>query len=123
MCLLWLLLQFIVLVMYWDVPPVSSEEGGVLLEMKREEPREEEAPLMGPDGEAAATSYQAVGCGPPGERPVRGGSSSPFRSFSASRGEPERPRLEEPVFSWGVCCSRNKFRGKFGHKRKTELVY
>lgn len=93
MCLLWLLLQFIVLVMYWDVPPVGSEGGGVLLEMKREEPREEEVPLMGSD-EENAPSYRAVSSSPahtaaPGEPCVHGGSaaSSPFRNFSASRGE------------------------------------
>ncbi|TNM97934.1 hypothetical protein fugu_014180 [Takifugu bimaculatus] len=93
MCLLWLLLQFIVLVMYWDVPPIGSEEGGVLLEMKREEPREEEVPLMGSD-EENAPSYRAVSSSSPadtsaapGERCAHGGSaaSSPFRNFSASR--------------------------------------
>lgn len=96
MCLLWLLVQFVVLVMYWDVPPISSEVGGVLLEMKREQPGEEEAPLMGSE-EENAPSYRAVGCDPAdasearGERPVHGGSaaSSSFRNFSASRGEPE----------------------------------
>lgn len=91
MCLLWLLLQFIILAMYWDVPPVSSEEEEVL-EMKREEAHEEEAPLMGSD-EEATPSYKAVG-----ERPIRGGSgaSSPFRNFSASRGETANS-LEEHV--------------------------
>eukprot|EP00066_Takifugu_rubripes_P009147 XP_003975842.1 PREDICTED: major facilitator superfamily domain-containing protein 8-like [Takifugu rubripes] len=93
MCLLWLLLQFIVLVMYWDVPPIGSEGGGVLLEMKREEPREEEVPLMGSD-EENAPSYRAVSSSGAaevsaglGERCVHGGSaaSSPFRNFSASR--------------------------------------
>lgn len=76
--------------MYWDVPPISSEEEEEeeVLEMKRQEVHEEEAPLMGPD-EEATPSYKAVG-----ERPVRGGpgASSPFRNFSASRGE---TRLEE----------------------------
>lgn len=85
MCLLWLLLQFIVLVMYWDVPPVSSqEEGRVVLEMKGEEPREEEAPLMGPD-EEPSPSYEAVGGGQLG--PGAPAASSPFRNFSASGGE------------------------------------
>lgn len=96
MCLLWLLLQFIVLVMYWDVPPVSSENGEVLVEMKREEAHEEEAPLMGLD-EESAPSYRAAG-----ERPVRGGSaeSGPFRNFSASRGEsPNSPVRLGNVFS------------------------
>ncbi|XP_032421332.1 major facilitator superfamily domain-containing protein 8 [Xiphophorus hellerii] len=57
MCLLWTLLQFVVLAGYWDVPPISSQGGVVLLEMKQEE--EEEAPLMGSDEEEART-YRAV---------------------------------------------------------------
>lgn len=78
MCLLWLLLQFIILVMYWDEPALSSqEEGGEVLEMKREEPQEEEGPLLGPD-EQPSPSY----CGPGGERPGHG-----CRSFSGSGGE------------------------------------
>uniref|UniRef100_A0A3B4Z3Y3 Major facilitator superfamily domain-containing protein 8-like n=1 Tax=Stegastes partitus TaxID=144197 RepID=A0A3B4Z3Y3_9TELE len=50
MCLLWVLLQFVVLAMYWDVPPISSEGGAaaVNLEMKQEG---EEAPLIGSDEE------------------------------------------------------------------------
>lgn len=101
MCLLWLLLQFIVLVMYWDVPPIGSEGGEVLLEMKREEPREEEAPLMGSD-EENAPSYRAVSTSAaPEERRVHGGSaaSSPFRNFSASRGETPPPEhLSQQAF-------------------------
>lgn len=92
MCLLWLLVQFVVLLMYWDVPPISSEVGGVLLEMKGERPGEEEAPLMGSE-EENAPSYRAVGGASEarGERRVHGdtAASSPFRNFSASRGEPE----------------------------------
>uniref|UniRef100_A0A8C4DBP4 Major facilitator superfamily domain containing 8-like 2 n=1 Tax=Dicentrarchus labrax TaxID=13489 RepID=A0A8C4DBP4_DICLA len=47
MCLLWVLLQFVVLAMYWDVPPISSEGGA------------EEVPLMGSDEEPVHT-YRAV---------------------------------------------------------------
>ncbi|XP_027877150.1 major facilitator superfamily domain-containing protein 8 [Xiphophorus couchianus] len=57
MCLLWTLVQFVVLAGCWDVPPISSQGGVVLLEMKQEE--EEEAPLMGSDEEEART-YRAV---------------------------------------------------------------
>lgn len=102
MCLLWLLLQFVVLAMYWDVPPVSSVgEEEVMLEMKRErgDQEEEEMPLMGSDEEPAST-YSAVSCGRPDtpeaaeESPVYGSSaqSDLFRNFSFSRGEAERQR-------------------------------
>lgn len=95
MCLLWLLLQLVVLLMYWDVPAVRSEERGLLLEMM-EEPHQEEAPLMGPD-EEPAPSYKAAG-----EPPVHRGSAatSPFRNFSASRGE-----------TWNGPDRRNRFQG------------
>uniref|UniRef100_A0A672HFF9 Major facilitator superfamily domain-containing protein 8-like n=1 Tax=Salarias fasciatus TaxID=181472 RepID=A0A672HFF9_SALFA len=47
MCLLWVLVQFVVLAMYWDVPPLGPEAGAVMMEMKREEEEEdEEAPLL-----------------------------------------------------------------------------
>ncbi|XP_033960144.1 major facilitator superfamily domain-containing protein 8-like [Pseudochaenichthys georgianus] len=59
MCLLWVLLQFVVLAMYWDVPPLSSEGDAVMLEIKREESDEEEVPLMGSDDEPVHT-YRAV---------------------------------------------------------------
>lgn len=101
MCLLWLLLQFVVLAMYWDVPPVSSVgEEEVMLEMKRERgDQEEEAPLMG-SGEEPASTYSAVSCGRPDtleaaeESPVYGSSaqSDLFSNFSVSRGEAERQR-------------------------------
>uniref|UniRef100_A0A671UQ54 Major facilitator superfamily domain containing 8-like 2 n=1 Tax=Sparus aurata TaxID=8175 RepID=A0A671UQ54_SPAAU len=61
MCLLWVLLQFVVLAMYWDVPPISSEGGAVMMEMKQEEEGcdEEEVPLIGSDVELQHT-YRAV---------------------------------------------------------------
>lgn len=96
MCLLWMLLQFVVLAMYWDVPPIASagaEE--VMLEMKRErgggggEEEEEGVPLMGSDEEPVNT-YSAVSCSRTAEElPDCGSSAEPnvFRNFSISRGE------------------------------------
>lgn len=93
MCLLWVLLQFVVLAMYWDVAPISSEGAEVMLEMKQEEGNEEELPLMGPDDEPVHT-YRAVNCSQlrtskAPETAVRGTSadSNPFKNFSARRGE------------------------------------
>lgn len=91
MCLLWVLLQFVVLGMYWDVPPISSEGGAAMMEMKREEV-EEEVPLMGSDEEAVHT-YRAVSSDQletsisSEMQPVHR-ASDPFKNFSASRGEP-----------------------------------
>uniref|UniRef100_A0A3Q1JH28 Major facilitator superfamily (MFS) profile domain-containing protein n=1 Tax=Anabas testudineus TaxID=64144 RepID=A0A3Q1JH28_ANATE len=59
MCLLWVLLQFVVLAAYRDAPPVSTEGGAVMMEMKQEEGDEEEVPLMGSDEEPVHT-YRAV---------------------------------------------------------------
>ncbi|XP_034559774.1 uncharacterized protein mfsd8l2 [Notolabrus celidotus] len=93
MCLLWVLLQFVVLAIYWDVPPVSSEGGAVLVEMKQEEGDvEEEAPLMGSDEESAQT-YRAVNSdeletsAASENQPFQGSSagSNPFQNFSVSR--------------------------------------
>ncbi|XP_074544075.1 major facilitator superfamily domain-containing protein 8 [Halichoeres trimaculatus] len=83
MCLLWVLLQFVVLGMYWDVPPVSSEGGTVLLEMKQEEGDEdEEAPLIGSDEEPSQT-YRAVNSD---EMETSTASEMhPFKNFSVSR--------------------------------------
>ncbi|CAN9503157.1 unnamed protein product [Ophioblennius macclurei] len=100
MCLLWVLLQFVVLAMYWDVPPISQEEGGaVVMEMKRGEREEEEEeeddeweeevmPLIGSaDGEPVHT-YKAVNSGQSetstSTEAVRA-TSNPFKNFSASR--------------------------------------
>ncbi|XP_028987495.1 major facilitator superfamily domain-containing protein 8 [Betta splendens] len=96
MCLLWVLLQFVVLALYWDSPPISSEGGAGAMEMKRgrrgDEEEEEEAPLVGSD-EEPAHAYRAVGSSQsessasPETRPVRRSSeaSNPFKRFSASR--------------------------------------
>lgn len=91
MCLLWMLLQFVVLAMYWDVPPVSCEGGATMMEMKQEEV-EEEVPLMGSDEEPVHT-YRALNSDQletstsSDMQPVHR-ASDPFRNFSASRGEP-----------------------------------
>lgn len=94
MCLLWVLLQFVVLAMYWDVPPISSEGGAVMVEMKQEEGDEEAVPLMGSDEEPVHT-YRAVSSdqletsGASEMEPIHGALSvsNPFKNFSASRGE------------------------------------
>ncbi|CAK6952230.1 major facilitator superfamily domain-containing protein 8 [Scomber scombrus] len=92
MCLLWVLLQFAVLAMYWDIPSISSkEEGAVIVEMKQEEV-EEEMPLMGSDEEPVHT-YRAVNSDlvetstSSEMQPFHGAStvSNPFKNFSASR--------------------------------------
>ncbi|XP_035993806.1 major facilitator superfamily domain-containing protein 8 [Fundulus heteroclitus] len=59
MCLLWMLLQFVVLAVYWDIPPTGPEGEFIALELKQEEEKEEEVPLMGSDEEAVRT-YRAV---------------------------------------------------------------
>ncbi|CAI5641762.1 major facilitator superfamily domain-containing protein 8 isoform X1 [Oreochromis niloticus] len=88
MCLLWVLLQFVVLAMYWDVPPISCEGGATMMEMKQEEV-EEEVPLMGSDEEPVHT-YRALNSDQletstsSDMQPVHR-ASDPFRNFSASR--------------------------------------
>ncbi|XP_037537212.1 major facilitator superfamily domain-containing protein 8 [Nematolebias whitei] len=89
MCLLWVLLQFVVLATFWDVLPLDSEDGAIMMEMKREDGDEEEAPLMGSDEELVHT-YRAVDSNQPeiststDNEPVRG-TQNPFKNFSASR--------------------------------------
>ncbi|CAB1444083.1 unnamed protein product [Pleuronectes platessa] len=92
MCLLWVLLQFVVLAMYWDLPPIASEDEAVILEMKQEEDDEEEVPLM-QSNEDLSHTYRAVSCHqletsalsdtqPDHEATA---ASNPFKNFSASR--------------------------------------
>lgn len=118
MCLLWMLLQLVVLAMYWDVPPISSEgPEEVMLEMKREcggkEEEEEGVPLMGSDEEPVNT-YSAVSCSSPvEEQPACGSSAEPnvFRNFSVSRGELQLHRHAQSLQQWIhrlallLCCS------------------
>ncbi|KAF3699096.1 Major facilitator superfamily domain-containing protein 8 [Channa argus] len=92
MCLLWVLLQFVVLAMYWDVPHIISEEGAVMMEMKQEEGDEEEVPLISSDEEpvhtySAVNSNQLETSTSSEMQQVCGASeiSSPFKNFSASR--------------------------------------
>ncbi|XP_041848751.1 major facilitator superfamily domain-containing protein 8 [Melanotaenia boesemani] len=88
MCLLWVLLQFVVLTIYWDVPPISSEGGAIMMEIKQEE-EEEGVPLMGSD-EDLVHSYRAVNSDQletsfsSEMQPVHG-AMNPFKNFNASR--------------------------------------
>ncbi|KAF1383519.1 hypothetical protein PFLUV_G00132720 [Perca fluviatilis] len=92
MCLLWVLLQFVVLAMYWDVPPISSEGGVVMVEMKQSQDDEEEVLLIGSDDESVHT-YKAVNSdqletsASSELQLVHGASavSDPYKTFSASR--------------------------------------
>uniref|UniRef100_A0A8C2WRK5 Major facilitator superfamily domain containing 8-like 2 n=1 Tax=Cyclopterus lumpus TaxID=8103 RepID=A0A8C2WRK5_CYCLU len=80
MCLLWVLLQFVVLALYWDVPPISSEEGTGMVEMNQEDD-EEEVLLIGSDEEPLHT-YRAVN-----SDQLETSTSTvlkPFKGFSAS---------------------------------------
>nr|XP_057923773.1 major facilitator superfamily domain-containing protein 8 [Doryrhamphus excisus] len=92
MCLLWVLQQFVVLAMYWDVPPISTTEGAVLMvDLKLED--EEEVPLMGSDDEVhtyrAVTSHQSEPSSSSSEmqapHEIPWSDSEPFNSLSASR--------------------------------------
>ncbi|XP_020795035.1 major facilitator superfamily domain-containing protein 8 [Boleophthalmus pectinirostris] len=91
MCLLWMLLQFVVLALYWDVPPLSSAEGGTaMVEMKQDEGVgvEEEAPLMSPDQDLTAHTYSTVNTDlleNSSEMHPVSRTSNPFKNFSASR--------------------------------------
>ncbi|KAM4727637.1 major facilitator superfamily domain-containing protein 8 isoform 1-T1 [Anableps anableps] len=89
MCLLWMLLQFIVLAAYWDVPPISSEGAVIVLELKQEEVKEEEeVPLMGSDEEVART-YRAINSdqletSTSSESQTAHEALNPFKNFSIS---------------------------------------
>ncbi|KAK5618741.1 hypothetical protein CRENBAI_012656 [Crenichthys baileyi] len=88
MCVLWLLLQFVVLATYWEIPPISSEEGVTVLELKQQEEKEEEVPLMGSDEEAVRT-YSAVNSDQFETSTLSETAheaSNPFKNFSVSRG-------------------------------------
>ncbi|XP_034039929.1 major facilitator superfamily domain-containing protein 8 [Thalassophryne amazonica] len=85
MCLLWVLLQFVVLVLYWDIPPdASAQVGTALMEMKEEE----EEPLVAGE-EESVHSYSAVisELAETSASSESGASmdSDPFRNFSVSR--------------------------------------
>ncbi|MED6287561.1 hypothetical protein CHARACLAT_017663 [Characodon lateralis] len=87
MCVLWVLLQFVVLATYWDIPPISSEEGVTILELKQQEEKEEEVPLMGSDEEAGRT-YSAINSDQVETSTLSETAheaSNPFQNFSISR--------------------------------------
>ncbi|XP_030631780.1 major facilitator superfamily domain-containing protein 8 [Chanos chanos] len=56
MCAMWSLLQFAVVLFYWDIPPVDCAE----LQTVYAEVKEEEEPLMGTEDEAAVDTYGSV---------------------------------------------------------------
>uniref|UniRef100_A0A7N8YC07 Major facilitator superfamily domain containing 8-like 2 n=1 Tax=Mastacembelus armatus TaxID=205130 RepID=A0A7N8YC07_9TELE len=81
MCLLWVMIQFVILVVYWDLPP-----------MKHDEDHEEEVPLMGSDEEPVLTyrtvvSNQSEASSSCEIQAIQGVSliSNPFKNFSAGR--------------------------------------
>ncbi|XP_037132592.1 major facilitator superfamily domain-containing protein 8-like isoform X2 [Syngnathus acus] len=61
MCLLWLLLQFVVLAMYWDLAAIDTSEGAIpMMELQLEEDEDDEdEPLISSDGVQVHT-YKAV---------------------------------------------------------------
>lgn len=105
MCLLWILLQFVVLFMYWDFTPqddVRQSNGVVREEVEQEEEENEEGkPLVGPNeltgSYGTVTSVQSrassvangdvTHVSPPPSPPPEDVSSSPFKNFSGSRGD------------------------------------
>ncbi|XP_074523496.1 major facilitator superfamily domain-containing protein 8 [Halichoeres trimaculatus] len=114
MCLLWILLQLVVIFMYWDLPPLervksketsaSNNRGEESEQEIVEEGNDEEKPLIG--SQELAGSYGSVVISPPAENhscsvsraslshvsphlshesPEPHESSSPFKNFSISR--------------------------------------
>ena len=49
MCAMWLLLQLVVALLYWDLPPAESSELQTVVRQKQRDDEEEEEPLMGAD--------------------------------------------------------------------------
>ncbi|XP_076000566.1 major facilitator superfamily domain-containing protein 8 [Genypterus blacodes] len=94
MCLLWTLVQFVVLALYWDLPAISSTEGGaVMVELKEEEEDDEDdedVPLIGPEEEPVHT-YSSVNNDQletsmsSDASPDASAHPNPFTNFSASR--------------------------------------
>ncbi|XP_048831886.1 uncharacterized protein LOC125708418 isoform X3 [Brienomyrus brachyistius] len=97
MCLLWILLQLAVLLMYWDLPPEDSASC-IIRDVVDVEEESEKEPLVG--AEEPSGSYGTV-CPSPSEPLPNGtlphssppsshselpGQSNPFRNFNASRG-------------------------------------
>ncbi|XP_060941150.1 major facilitator superfamily domain-containing protein 8 [Limanda limanda] len=92
MCLLWVLLQCVVLALYWDLPPITSEDEAMILEMKQEEDDDEEVPLM-QSNEDLSHTYRAVSSNQLENHALSDtqldqeatAASNPFKNFSASR--------------------------------------
>ncbi|XP_036443295.1 major facilitator superfamily domain-containing protein 8 [Colossoma macropomum] len=98
MCLLWLLLQLVVLLMFWDVP-LQTSRGPAKEEEEEEEEDDEGRPLVQPHD--LTGSYGTLSTPPPRVQPVANGNlpqnspppspppeqsqSSPFRHFSVRR--------------------------------------
>ncbi|KAL2097217.1 hypothetical protein ACEWY4_006424 [Coilia grayii] len=57
MCAMWLLLQLVVALLYWDLPPAESSELQTVVRQKQQQDGEEEEPLMG--AEELADAYGA----------------------------------------------------------------
>uniref|UniRef100_A0A8C1RC77 Si:ch211-38m6.6 n=1 Tax=Cyprinus carpio TaxID=7962 RepID=A0A8C1RC77_CYPCA len=99
MCGMWVLMQFAVMVLYWDIPPLDSfPEQHMLL---REVRGEEDEPLMSLEDEHMAAAEDSYGSFTPEQTETRLSSelppsppdspsldtSDPFENFSASQGE------------------------------------
>ncbi|KAG9351191.1 hypothetical protein JZ751_025081 [Albula glossodonta] len=104
MCLLWTLLQLVVVFMYWDIPPQQAGEHAPIVgqaeeQVEVEAEEEEGKPLMSP--EETPGSYGTVpssqsdsstvsngnlpNCSPPPSPTAQSGPSNPFKNFSAAR--------------------------------------
>ncbi|XP_065115467.1 major facilitator superfamily domain-containing protein 8 isoform X2 [Paramisgurnus dabryanus] len=97
MCLLWILLQFAVMFMYWDINPqddAHQRNGAVQVDVHQDEVEEEDAeskPLVGPNeltgsyGTVTSVQIRPNNVSPPPTPPPKEVTSSPFKNFSASR--------------------------------------
>ncbi|XP_053739893.1 major facilitator superfamily domain-containing protein 8 [Synchiropus splendidus] len=88
MCLLWTLLQFVVLALHWDVPPLSSEEElTAMVELKQS--AEDEAALLIQSEEILSQTYSSVNqlesSSELEQAPEPSAAQNPFKNFSASR--------------------------------------
>ncbi|XP_056615634.1 major facilitator superfamily domain-containing protein 8 [Triplophysa dalaica] len=95
MCLLWILLQFVVMFLYWDIiPQDDTHERNKIIQEEVEEDVEENAeskPLVGPHeltgsyGTVTSVQIRATHVSPPPTPPPEEVKTSPFKNFSASR--------------------------------------
>ena len=125
MCLLWLLLQVLVLAMFWELPPVISEEGAAMLEMRQEEVNGEEVPLVGSNEEppcayrAVSLNQEKVAVAAAETQPVQGAPSRfrPFKKWSAGGGE------GRPAVRSGGCQLRSPLTGGEGVTANAHVSY